>query len=73
MIVFGLKLWTWGNALTPNVIRCGSCGQTAQFFQKKGMQFITLYWVIPTIPVSGVKDYIQCPNCKARYEAQAPI
>jgi hypothetical protein len=33
------------------------------------MQFITLFFVIPVIPLSGVKNIVQCPNCKARYQA----
>ena len=71
MIVFGIKFWAWGSQLTNEVWRCAKCGYNGQFVQKKGMKFITLYWIIPTIPVSGITDLVQCPNCKTRYEANA--
>ena len=70
MIVFGIKFWAWGSALTNQVWRCAQCGYNGQFTQKKGMKFITLYWIIPTIPVSGVKEIAQCPQCKTQYDAQ---
>ena len=69
MIIFGLKLFAWGNSLTPQSMNCGNCGQIAPFIQKKTMRFITIWFVIPVIPVSGVKNVLECPNCKARYEA----
>ena len=56
MIVFGIKFWAWGSQLTQQVWRCAKCGYNGQFIQKKGMKFITLYWIIPTIPVSGISE-----------------
>jgi hypothetical protein len=32
------------------------------------MRFITLFFVIPIIPISGMKELAECPNCKAKYE-----
>ena len=68
MIIFGTKFWAWGSTLTAQMMRCAQCGHSGQFIQKSGMNFITLYWIIPVIPISGVKKMVQCPNCKARYE-----
>ena len=68
MIVFGIKFWAWGSALTQRIWKCGKCGYEGQFVQKNGMRFITFYWVIPTIPVSGVTKLVQCPKCKTRYQ-----
>lgn len=73
MIVFGIKFWAWGSQLTHDVWRCAKCGYNGQFTIKKGMKFITLYWVIPTIPVSGITELVQCPNCKTRYEMGANV
>ena len=72
MIVFGIKFWAWGSQLTNEVWRCLKCGYNGQFIQKKGMKFITLYWIIPTIPVSGISEIVQCPNCKTQYDAAPP-
>ena len=30
--------------------------------------FVTLFFVIPVIPVSGVHKLLECPNCKTRYQ-----
>ncbi len=72
MIVFGVKFWAWGNALTQRIWKCSKCGFEGQFIEKKGMRFITLYWIIPTIPVSGITALVQCPQCKTRYQDNAP-
>ena len=37
-------------------------------FSQEGMRFITVFFVIPVIPISGVSHMAECPNCKARYE-----
>jgi rubrerythrin len=73
MIIFGTKFWAWGSALTRDIWRCAQCGHSGQFTLKSGMNFITLYWIIPVIPISGVKKMVQCPNCKARYEADSYV
>jgi hypothetical protein len=43
----------------------------ANFISKKGMQFITLFFIIPVIPISGTRHMMQCPSCGARYQATA--
>ncbi len=68
MIIFGTKFWAWGSALTREIWRCAKCGYQGQFIQKSGMTFLTLYWIIPIVPVSGMKKMAQCPKCKTRYE-----
>ncbi|RYX85692.1 hypothetical protein EON83_04970 [bacterium] len=68
MIIFGIKFWAWGSSTTQRIWKCWKCGFEGQFIEKKGMNFITLYFVIPTIPVSGVKTLVECPRCKTRYE-----
>ena len=72
MIFFGTKFWAWGNVLTPDVWNCSKCGHQGPFIQKKGMNFLTLYFILPIIPLSKMKNIAQCPNCKAQYENDAP-
>lgn len=69
MIIIGVRFFSWGSELTPQQMQCGKCGTVAQFKLKKGMRFITLFFIIPVIPVSGVKQIMQCPNCGTRYQA----
>jgi hypothetical protein len=70
MIIIGTRFFVWGSQATVQAMRCGQCGAYAPFIMKKGMRFITLFFIIPIIPISGVKNLVQCPNCKARYESQ---
>ena len=42
----------------------------ADFKQKKGMQFITLFFIIPVIPISGTKHLVECPNCGAKFQME---
>ena len=69
--IVGTKFFTWGRDVTPQQMRCGQCGTVANFIDKKGMRFITAFFIIPVIPISGVKHLMQCPNCGARYQATA--
>ena len=69
--IVGTKFITWGAERAPQPMRCGECGATANFILKKGMQFITAFFFIPLIPISGVKQMMQCPNCGTRYQATA--
>jgi hypothetical protein len=49
-------------------MHCGQCGTVGEFIDKKGMRFITLFF-IPVIPISGTRHLLQCPTCKTRYQA----
>lgn len=69
-LIIGTKYITWGSAKTNETIRCSNCGTLAQFIEKTGMRFITLFFVIPTIPISGTTKLIECPNCKARFQTE---
>ena len=69
--IIGTHYFTWGSEQTPQQMRCGECGTVTNFILKKGMRFITLFFVIPISPISGVNQLMQCPNCKARYRANA--
>lgn len=68
--IIGTKYLTWGSTPTNEKIRCSQCGIVSAFTEKTGMRFVTLFFVIPTIPLSGTKKLIECPNCKARFETE---
>jgi hypothetical protein len=68
--VIGTHYFTWGSEKTQDMMRCGQCGTTAQFKQKTGMRFITLFFIVPVIPISGKSKMVECPNCKARYQSE---
>ncbi len=67
--IIGTHFFVWGGQLLAEQMRCGRCGTVANFVLKKGMNFVTIFFVIPVIPISGIKHIAQCPNCKARYTA----
>lgn len=69
-LIIGTKVFTWGSNKTPDTIRCSQCGALAQFTEKTGMRFLTLFFLLPTIPLSGKKKMIECPNCKARFQTE---
>lgn len=73
MIIIGTKFIVWGSQLAAYASRCAQCGTEAPFILKKGMRFITLFFVIPVIPISGVSEMVQCPNCGTRYPANQGI
>ncbi|MDQ3131041.1 MAG: zinc ribbon domain-containing protein [Acidobacteriota bacterium] len=68
--IIGTKFFSWGSEKTPEMIRCSQCGALAQFTEKTGMRFISLFFIIPTIPISGKSKMIECPNCKARFQTE---
>lgn len=67
-IIIGTKLFAWGSTLTPQPFRCSACGMFGQFLEKTAMRFVTLFFIIPVIPISSKKLLIECPKCKTRFE-----
>jgi len=70
MLIIGTHFFSWGSDRTTDLFHCGECGASSTFIVKKGMRFITLFFFIPLIPISGVKEMVQCPNCSTRYQPQ---
>lgn len=60
----------WISGTTPDPMRCGQCGAVAPFIRKRGLRCITLFFIVPVLPISAVKDLVECPNCRTRYRAQ---
>ena len=68
--IIGTKFFSWGSQMTTQPMRCGECQTVAPFKIKKGMRFLTLFFIIPTIPLSGVKEMVECPTCGAKFQMQ---
>ena len=68
MLIIGLKFFSWLAGQTKQAIRCSQCGFAGNFNRRKGMRFITLFFIIPTIPISGFSYLVECPSCKTRYQ-----
>ena len=66
-LIIGTKYLTWGSKQMNEQIRCSQCGIVSVFTEKTGMRFLTLFFIIPTIPLSGTTKLIECPNCKTRF------
>jgi len=69
MIIIGTKFLTWGNEQTAQPVRCPACQVMMPFTVKKGMRFVTIFFVIPVLPLSGVKTMLECPNCRTKFNA----
>ena len=67
-IIIGTDFFTWGSEQTPQPMQCTNCGTVANFFVKKGMRFVTIFFVVPIFPISGINQLLECPNCKTRYQ-----
>jgi hypothetical protein len=67
--IIGTHFFSWGSETATQQIRCGKCGTVGNFTRKQGMRFITLFFIIPIIPISGVKNLLQCPTCRTKYQA----
>jgi hypothetical protein len=73
MLIIGTHFFCWKVGLTQEAWRCGNCGTGTPFAIKKGMRFLTLFFVIPVLPLSRVKHLIECPSCSTRYEAKPDL
>lgn len=56
--------------MTSEPFRCSHCQTYAPFKLKTGMRFISLFFVVPVIPISGKKQLIECPNCGTKYNIE---
>lgn len=68
-IVIGTKYRVTGSELTAEPHRCDRCGTHAPFVKKTGRNYLTLFFFLPLFPVGGQQEFLECPNCRARYRA----
>ena len=69
LFIIGTKFKVSGSERTSERHRCQRCGTLAQFFKKTGRNYITLFFVLPIIPIGKAQNMIECPNCAARYQS----
>lgn len=67
IFIIGTRFFTWGAEPSGHQSRCSQCGTVGGFVAKKGMRFITIFFIVPVLPISGVKHILQCSNCAARF------
>lgn len=67
IFIIGTRFFTWGSEGAGQLVRCSQCGTVGNFVSKKGMSFITLFFIVPVLPISGLKSILQCRTCGARY------
>lgn len=70
IFIIGTKFNVSGSERTAGKIRCSQCGATNQFIQKTGRNYITLFFVLPVIPIGKKQNLLECPNCKARFQSE---
>jgi predicted RNA-binding Zn-ribbon protein involved in translation (DUF1610 family) len=70
IFIIGTRFFSWGSEAAGRSFRCPQCGAVGAFAAKKGMRFITLFFIIPVVPISGVRRLLQCPTCGARFDAE---
>lgn len=68
MLIIGTRFFAWGSDKEDGQHHCSRCGFQGAFIKKSGMRFLTVFFVIPVCPLSGVRHMIECPGCKTRYE-----
>ena len=67
-LIIGMRFFSWGSQPTPTQVKCGQCGTVGNFIKKQGMRFLTLFFVIPVLPLSGIRHLLQCTVCGTRYQ-----
>ena len=69
--IIGTHFFSWGSERSSNDMRCGKCGTVGAFIRKQGMRFLTLFFIVPVLPISGIKNLLQCPACGTRYQTNS--
>ena len=69
--IIGTHFFSWGSEAAPNQMRCGKCGTEGRFIKKQGMRFLTLFFIIPVVPISAIKNLLQCAVCGAKYQTNS--
>jgi uncharacterized protein with PIN domain len=70
-LIIGTKYRFAGSELTSERERCARCGTVTQFVKKTGRNYLTLFFVLPIIPLGKAQNVLECPNCKAHYQADS--
>jgi uncharacterized Zn-finger protein len=66
-LLIGNRYMTKGAGTTDEVVQCPSCGATGRFERKSGRQYLTLFFLLPVLPLGGRQTFVECPACKTRF------
>lgn len=66
-LVLGTRTFHWGADRTPDLQTCPNCGYSGQFIRKQAIRVLTLFFLIPVLPLGKIRHLRQCPSCNTRY------
>jgi hypothetical protein len=66
-LLVGNRFKTKSAGMTAEVVTCPSCGVHTRFERKRGRQYLTLFFIVPVLPLGGTKELVECPNCHAQF------
>lgn len=69
IFIIGTRVFHWGSDRAPAVQTCNACGFHGQFIARRAIRAVTLFFVLPVLPLGKIRHVRQCPNCGARYPA----
>jgi endogenous inhibitor of DNA gyrase (YacG/DUF329 family) len=52
---------------TEEAIHCPTCGTVARFERKSERPYLTLFFVLPVVPLGRGHIVVECPACRARF------
>jgi hypothetical protein len=70
-LVAGNKRVSKDAGSTEQAIQCPNCGTVARFGRRTERQYLTLFFVLPVVPLGGANTVVECPTCHARFDAPA--
>jgi hypothetical protein len=70
IFIIGTKFQVSGSERTRETHHCSRCGAQTPFIKKSGRNYITLFFVLPIIPIGKSQEMLECPNCKTRYQSR---
>jgi predicted RNA-binding Zn-ribbon protein involved in translation (DUF1610 family) len=66
-VVMGNKFRATSEGPTEHVVQCPNCGMTGRLERKTGRQYLTLFFVLPVLPIGPKQSFAECPNCGAQF------
>jgi predicted RNA-binding Zn-ribbon protein involved in translation (DUF1610 family) len=66
-IVAGNKFRSTSEGPTDHVVQCPNCGTSGRLERKTGRQYLTLFFVLPVLPIGPKRSFVECPNCGAQF------
>lgn len=68
-LVAGNRYRTKREGETQETMQCPYCGHFGRFERRSGRQYLTLFLVLPVVPLGTRSEFVQCPKCRTRFES----